>query len=475
MPNVLDAELVRLEQQVVDILEAADYGERDWVVVYDSSKQARTELWDSDVVTKGRNKARNAYWLADEHIRRVVDNVQNYVIGTGFTFTPTGEESTEDTKKITQFWKKWCRQNRFNRKQRECAERGELDGEIFLRFRETDSRLLVRFLEVEDIRDPEPNTEWTMGIKYDKKDVEDVEAYAWAPDPQAEVAEWLSYTEVQHIIVFGSHSMVRGIPPLIPVTPRSRSYGLWLRDRLILNKLRARIAVIRHHIGATKSQVESYANSPDGKGGGTETGQTIFKPGTIIDTTGREKWEFLAPNINASDVKEDGRNIMLAVASGVGQSEVMVSADASNANFSSTWIAEAPPVKNFEAKQGLFIEEFALVWHRVMIWGQKEGVLEVRVNDPETALPEDGSGYEVTVTPPTLVERDALEDTKKNQILHLEGVLSAETGAAKEGLDYDKERENLAAEEANSIDMGHDREPDESLDTDDEENEGEEG
>src|SRR5207302_1611450 len=75
-----------------------------------------------------------------------------------------------------------------------------------------------------------------------------------------------------------------------------------------------------------------------------ETKSKNFRGGTIITAGPGVKYRIESPNINANDVKEDGRNIMLAMAAGMNMPEYIFG-DASNANYASTMIAESPFVK----------------------------------------------------------------------------------------------------------------------------------
>jgi hypothetical protein len=471
----------RMERDLLRLVEDDDYVEKDWTVIYDAEKGGRSELVDTDKVAEFRRKCRWMYWQGSEFVRRIVRNAINYVVGPGYNATVTGVETPEVRKQVNDFWVRWCRHNKWPAKQRETVERGTLDGEIFLRWAVKNDMLIVRFLEPEDINDPTPGSRWTLGVRYSTDDVEDVEAYAWNPKHStSEPQDWLPpallemegqrYNGVQHIFWFGTPSMVRCYPPLIPILNRVKQYEGWLTDRLVLNKLRARIALLRRHMKAAPSQIKEFADAQkDGetrrsaKTGTAMDRRKMYKPGTILDVSGSTEYEFLTPNVQASDVRYDGREVKLAFATGAGQSEVMVTADASNANFASTWIAEAPPVKEFETLQAVFSEESRQVWHRVMMWGQDTGRIPV-APDRDDAM--GYSGYDVLLEPPTLVTRDRLDDTKANQMMYVADALSRKTWMSRDGLDVEQETENLKEEKAEDVELGHEDDGD-LLDVDD--------
>ena len=462
-----ERELARSVERGIKQLLEDDYTEKDWTVIYDETRGGRSELLDPVVIADMRSKARFLYWQGNEFIRRAVRNSMNYIVGQGMLLNLVHEDLSEGViGQVTKWWELWSKFNRFTSKQREIVERGCLDGEIFLRWAERNGMLVVRFLEPEDIKDPTAGTLWTLGIKYKEEDVEDVIEYAWSPgnalvgSEAVEVKEWLTPEEVQHLIWFGTKSMVRGIPPYIPILHRVKQYDTWLTDRLVLNKIRARIALIRRHLGGTPSQIGAFADAQkDGvtrrsaKTGEVMDRRKMFKAGTILDVSGKTEYEFLSPNVQASDVRYDGRNVLLAIATGTGQSEVMATTDASNANFASTWIAEAPPVKEYESHQGFLVTEFEMVWHRVMIWGQENGRIPRSPKRDDTL---GYSGYDVEVQPPRLISRDRKADTEASSKMYAAGALSRRTWMIRDGLDPDQEQENIEEEETREAEMpGH--------------------
>ncbi len=470
--ELLEVGLARsVERGIAQLLED-DYSEKDWTVIYDATKGGRSELIEREVIDEMRSKARFMYWQGNEFIRRAVRNSMNYIVGKGMTFTLVrGDLAETVADQVNDWWKLWSKYNKWACKQREIVERGCLDGEIFLRWAERKEILCVRFLEPEDINDPEATTKWPLGIKYDPDDVEDVEAYAWSPGNEEAgsvatvVKDWLTPKDVQHLIWFGTKSMVRGIPPYIPILHRVKQYDGWLTDRLVLNKIRSRIALIRKHLGAAPSQIKAFADATkDGdtkrsaKTGDRMDRRRMFKAGTVLDTTGQTEYEFLSPNVQASDVRYDGRNVLLAIATGTGQSEVMATSDASNANFASTWIAEAPPVKEYDGQQGFLVEEFEVVWHRVMIWGQEHGKIPASPDrDDELGY----SGYPVEIEPPMLVTRNRKEDTESNSKMFAAAALSRKTWMMRDGLDPEQEQANIEEEETNEAGLpGHDDDDD---------------
>ncbi len=157
--ELLERELAGSVERGIKQLLEDDYSEKDWTVIYDSTKGGRSELLDREVIDDMRGKARFMYWQGNEFIRRAVRNSMNYIVGKGMTFTLVrGKVSGAVADQVNVWWKLWSKHNKWAGKQREIVERGCLDGEIFLRWAERKEILCVRFLEPEDINDPTPAT-----------------------------------------------------------------------------------------------------------------------------------------------------------------------------------------------------------------------------------------------------------------------------------------------------------------------------
>jgi len=122
-----------------------------------------------------------------------------------------------------------------------------------------------------------------------------------------------------------------------------------------------------------------------------------------------------------------------AIASRLVMPEFMLSSDASNANYSSTMVAEGPAVKMFERLQADTIWADLAVMKRVLRAAVAAGRL------PENVL----DLVDIDADGPSVQTRDRLKDAQADQILFTAGVMSAQTFAARHGLDYSVERKQL--------------------------------
>jgi hypothetical protein len=109
--------------------------------------------------------------------------------------------------------------------------------------------------------------------------------------------------------------------------------------------------------------------------------------------------------------------------------EFMLTSDASNANYSSTMVAEGPAVKMFQRLQHDMIEEDLEVMWRVITAAVQQGRL------PAEAL----TTTDIQAIPPTLAARDRYKEALADQILVRNKAMSTQTMAMRHGLDPDRE------------------------------------
>jgi capsid protein len=133
-----------------------------------------------------------------------------------------------------------------------------------------------------------------------------------------------------------------------------------------------------------------------------------------------------------------------AIASRLVMPEFMLSSDASNANYSSTMVAEGPAVKMFERLQASTITDDEEVLERAL----DHAIASGRLPEGTKEL------VQIVAEPPTVQTRDALKDAQRDQILRTNKVMSKETMAARHGLDYQAEKENMEEESEGETGFG---------------------
>ncbi len=330
----------------------------------------------------------------DAHAHGILSTMVNYIMGKGLKITPKSDDPMA--------WYVWRdfftnKRNKMVIKQFEIVRRLFRDGEVFMRFFTKDENGLptgkttVRFLDPLLIRHPtegngklddEPNASIKNGVVTDPEDVEDVIAYQYMDRVDRSKFETIPADEVHHIKINADSDQKRGEPGIQTLLQYFRHYEQWLENRIILNKMRSAIVLLKEVTG-TPTEVANMSRTLPvaSRQIANETKNKNFRGGTIITAGPGVKYSMLSANINASDVKEDGRNIILAMAAGMNMPEYIFG-DASNANFASTMVAESPFVKMIQFFQVFLEYHFGCVYEKVIKNAVKAGMLE-EPNDDE--------------------------------------------------------------------------------------------
>lgn len=343
-----------------------------------------------EVVRKCREMDR---W--DAHAHGILSTMVNYIMGKGLTLQPKSDDPM-----VWYIWRDFSTdvRNKWIIKQFEVVRRVFRDGEVFIRFFKKDDqgnntgKTTIRFLDPLLIRHPtegvgkitdEPNESIKNGVVTNPEDVEEVIAYQYMDRVNRTKFETIPAEEVHHIKINADSDQKRGEPGIQTCLQYFRHYMQWLENRIILNKMRSAIVLIKSVTGtptevANMSKTLPLATRQTGAG---ETKLKNFRGGTIITAGPGIKYDMLSANINAQDVKEDGRNIILAMAAAMNMPEYIFG-DSSNANYASTMIAESPFVKMVQFFQTFFEYHFAQIFRKV-IEIAVEADLVVAPNDDE--------------------------------------------------------------------------------------------
>jgi capsid protein len=384
------------------------------------------------------NKAYKA-WSQNLFARAIIRNLSKFVLGKGPKITPISENQ-----KVRDYWDEFVIVNKWNLKEKELVRRVFRDGEIFIRKYPVDNTLLIRFIRAQRIMNPKDSqykdiSGLTLGIKTKPDDVETPLSY-YLCDQEGSLKEVIKAEEIIHIKILVDSDEKRGVSFLLVALPMLAKYASWLEDRITLNKVRSAIALIRKVAGSA-STVESirdkyrseYADSDRYK---------VQQPdrGTIITASKGIEYEMLSPNINATDVKDDGRAMLLAVAAGSGFPEMILTADYSNANYSSSMVAQNPFVREVEDWQDFFEHSYVKpIFAEVIRDGKRRG-----------SLPE-GESEECKVEWPPLIMADIEKNNKAREIQRRNKIISNRTWMTKEGLDPDQEEQQMEEEATKDV------------------------
>jgi len=366
------------------------------------------------------------------------ENRISYIVGTGHTYRATAKKGTDPplvlVRQVQQLLEAFLRDNQWHTRQQETVHRLDRDGEVFLRhFVAPDGGSRVRFVEPDQIVRPAelaaaPHA--SFGIETVRDDVETVLAYF--VDGQRVPA-----AEIQHRKANVDRNVKRGVPLFAPVRKNLRRVEKLLRNMSVVAEIQSAIALIRKHRGATRTAVQQFVSGQadvthtDSQGNTQNLRQ--FGPGTILDAPAGLEYDFPATGIDASAYVSVLQAELRTIASRLVMPEFMLTSDASNANFSSTMVAEGPAIKMFARLQASQMEaDLEVMWHVI-----KSAIAAGRLPHEVEQL------IEIQVMPPTLITRDQVDEARANSIAFDAGILSPQTWSQRLGLDYDQERKNM--------------------------------
>ncbi|HUT11865.1 MAG TPA: phage portal protein [Thermoguttaceae bacterium] len=391
---------------------------------------------DESQLAEIRDQCR-ALALTNEFAINGHENRISYIVGTGHAYRVAGKKRDEVPESLIRdaqdVLDEFVRANHWQKRQQEIVRRKDRDGECFLRFFHSgDGTVRVRFVEPEQVATPvsragDPAA--AFGIQTDPDDVETAIGY-WIDGRPVDAAE------IQHRKSGVDANVKRGLSLFYPVRKNLRRAEKLLRNMSVVAEIQSAIALIRKHVAATSVGVEQFVqNQADLSVTSQSTGRTShfrrYGPGTILDAVAGTQYEFPAAGIDAARYVVVLQAELRAIASRLVMPEFMLTSDASNANYSSTMVAEGPAVKMFGRLQQEMIEE-----DEEVMWRALGGAVEAGRLPPETLTSLDVRGI-----PPTLAVRDRLKDAQADQILLRNGAMSVQTMAMRHGLDPDRERQ----------------------------------
>lgn len=407
-----------------------------------SSTSMDTEEWLTRVRCTTRTLADTNEFAICGHENRV-----NYIVGTGHVYTATAKpeldvEVSEDTLRAVQLViDEFVKANQWGRRQQEIQRRKDRDGECFLRLFATKSAdedgvaaadLKIRFVEPGQVSTPpkDQRPEATFGIITEEDDIETVLGYYIDGD-------LVDASEIQHRKMNVDGNVKRGLPLFYPVEPNLRRVEKLLRNMSHVAGIQAAIAMLRKHSGAgsdgatVDAWMQSNADVSVSRANLSNTYHKQYAPGTILDSSAAIDYEFPASGIDASRYVVVIQAELRAVACRLNMPEFMLTADASNANYSSTMVAEGPAVKSFQRWQATMIEEDLEIFDQVLDLAVEGGMITEEQRDQ----------VDIDVTPPTVTTRNRLEETQADQLLVGGKAMSIDTWQQRNELDPEHETE----------------------------------
>jgi len=408
-----------------------------------------------------------ARWLtaSDETAIGVMENLVNYIIGTGFEYAAVARNETGESSqliaRVQSVIDNFLERNDWDGDlDRELFVRSRRDGEFFLRLHHVGGGLTeARLVEPEFVTEPADkrfmneyvgadSLDWTFGVASDIRDVQRVHGFhvQWDGDPND--WEFVPVSEMIHAKLNVDRNIKRGLSDFFPTEKKIKRAAKVLRNTAEGAAIQAAIAYITEDAkGTAKGDIETLRSAqtdhtlrqstPDG---GTRTTRTRrFDPGTILNTVGRQYKPGPMGSQRVPPFISVVQAVLRSVAVRWSMPENMISGDASNANFASLLVAEGPFVKSAEAKQMYYKRQFENVIWIVLKTAADHGAFGVDFAALRRLV-------NLSITPPRVSSRNRQEETTIRSTLSQAGVMSRKTWAAQEDLDYDVERQNIEDE-----------------------------
>jgi len=378
---------------------------------------------------------------------------RNYVVGTGFTYTAQARQDNTDPKliqKVQDLIDLCCEHNRMSEIESEAVQRYHADGEFFWRlFRGGDGLLRVRFVEPELVRSPnDDNTpDNSFGVLCRGEDLHDRLAYWVVEKPwETTTPTRVPAEQIIHVRANVESNSKRGLPTVYAVESNLRSAEDVLQSMIAVAKARSKIAVIRKLNDSPPEAVEEFNRKAtdytvQDPASGYRTNISHMGYGTILTSSGNVEYDFPAMNIGAADLVETLSANLRAIAARFGITETMMSTDASNNNYASALVAEAPAVKTFERMQRLLgqaIGERRTRPERSILWMQIAHAVDIGL------LPGDVMDrITIRAKGPGLISRDYDREANTAKTYLDMGVWSPQTVTVESGKNFEEEQRNI--------------------------------
>ncbi len=392
----------------------------------------------------------------------IIENGKSYIYGTGHNYRikPRGEQDVPEDlieqcrNELDAFRREYADPSipltttyidKWWLRQLETWERRERDGEVFRRLFVIDGRLFIRFVDPELVRAVDGDLDTAFGIRYRRLgkqiDLEQPERYYIYPGPSQYFTrtdvqpDEVPAAEIQHIKVNVDSTAPRGVPTLHAIDPNLRRAARILRNMSTVTEMQSAIAWVRKHISATQETIQRFVSaSADVSVTNAGTGKTKtyrdYPPGSVLDTPASVEYQPWATAVDVLKITGALQAELRAAASRVQYPEFMISSDASNANYSSTLVAEAPAAKKFERMQFEMAAYDLDILYKALAVAANAGRL------PADVL----NRIEIEVEPPSVKTRDVMQETESDIALLGAGVMSKKTLASRHDLDFDKEQ-----------------------------------
>src|SRR5262245_35558521 len=341
-------------------------------------------------------------------------------------------------------------------RERELYNRCHRDGEGVLRFfagptRRSNRRLSyhdrrtspvrVRFIEPEWIVPPDTTPEWSEGVRQDPRDAETVDALWVQTGATPADGEEVSSDEFYLIRCNADACLKRGLSDFASVAPLIMQALDTLSSMIQAEGFRQGIVFVTEHGDSSPADLDAFIASQtdysDRASTFSESGRQIPTQATPtvreVHLTGTQKLSAIPDPGSVQGAVQAINTALLSVGVRYHMPLWVISGDASR-NNALDLSAEGPFGRFIAGEQAWFSRHVRNIMWRALEVGVDRGVLPAAVLE----------AVDVSVAAQRPQEqRDPLKETQHNQILHDAGIMGKPTWAAREGLDFEAEQDDL--------------------------------
>lgn len=404
----------------------------------------------------------------DPHYSAVIDAFLVFIIGKGLQVSVQDENP-----EVQDYLNEFLAVNKFNGRDRQIISKVLKTGECFVRiFTKNEGKparipivRCVNYWQIDDVAIDQNDNEKILNYQRLYRDEKD--------ELKTEV---ISSNEMM-FFKFGDYDDARGLPPFQVIARSCQYYSDWLMNRIVFNRLKTSY-YLEEIVDGSPSAVTTQDSATPDQDRTSKSGKVVKrmpKFGSKLSHNKAVEYKWLSPDVKADDAKEDGRAIRLSICAGA-QVPEFVLGDASNANYSSTLVAQNPFIRKIEFFQDFFSEYFKDLFEWVIRYGVENKFLSstsietitherkagfLRRTKARLSLREqvskNGDVYSQRVVPtktgvkiqwPTLVAQNVLQDTQAAQLQQSMEIVSKETIAQKLGYNYQDELRKIQRENA---------------------------
>jgi hypothetical protein len=399
------------------------YDGRVWMPIDDP-----LEEWDWDTRKEVLTNCHAAYHR-NPIAKQAVDLTRRFVVGKGHTVSAKNRD-VQDV--IDRF--RANKENYIHGYDRSFIQDVQVDGELFVRIFSDGGEVVIAPIPPWYVRGAETEPGFMRRVRY------------WILEYVQNgelIQERVPSDDVIHIAINNHSYELRGRPDLFVILPWLRAYNEWLVDRARQNKWRSAllwVVKVAQTAPGILAKVRAAWRKPP-------------TPGSVAVVPDSVDVDAVTNSINANDASEDGRQIKMMSAVGVGIPEYMLS-DGENANLASATAQQLPALWKFTDGQQLMAEQvWTPIYRRVIQAAVDAGEL------PEIVPVEDVDGDVVPDSEP-MAAVDAfavgyyeLQSDDPKTLAEALGtlidrrVMSIETARERAGLDHHEEEKRIEREE----------------------------